>query len=94
MSLKVCPNGHTFEKTSDCPVCPTCSKKEMEKKYSEFPKISAPAMRALDSVGIETLKDLTKFTEKELLNLHGMGPKAFGILKKEMEMRGFSFRTI
>ena len=28
-SKRVCPNGHTYYKSSDCPVCPIC---ENEKK--------------------------------------------------------------
>ena len=45
-------------------------------------KISQPAHRALKSAGIETLDQLTQYTEKDLLALHGFGPKGLGILKK------------
>src|SRR5690242_15715553 len=48
---------------------------------NDLPKIGAPATRALQSTGITRLKQLTKVTEAELLQLHGMGPKAVRILR-------------
>jgi hypothetical protein len=59
---------------------------------SDFPKIGAPATRALESVGITTLKQLTDITEEELLMLHGMGQKAARILREELKAKGWSFR--
>ena len=92
MPLRTCKKGHKFEKSSDCPVCPICSKKEMITKYGdEFPKIGAPAFRALDSIGITELSQLTKHTEKELLSLHGFGPKALKLLRHALAEKGISF---
>ncbi len=59
---------------------------------SDLPKIGAPATRALESVGITTLKQLTNITEEELLMLHGMGQKAARILRDELKAKGLSFR--
>lgn len=59
---------------------------------SDFPKIGAPAQRALESVGITTLKQLTNVTEAELLMLHGMGQKAVRILREELKSKRLSFR--
>lgn len=65
----------------------------MKNKYSaEFPAIGAPAFRALDSVGIVELADLTKYSEEELLALHGFGPRALKLLREALEERGLSFR--
>lgn len=44
-------------------------------------KLGKPANWALMDAGIETLEQLTQYTEKDLLSLHGFGPKALGILK-------------
>lgn len=55
-------------------------------------KISQPAHRALKSAGIETLDQLTQYTENELLNLHGFGTKAVGILQCVLEEYGLSFK--
>jgi DNA-directed RNA polymerase alpha subunit len=92
MALKVCEIGHRFEKTSDCPVCPECSSAEMQNKFGEeFPSLGAPAFRALDNFGITSLKDLTRYTEQDLLTLHGFGPKAVRLLKEALEEKGMSF---
>ncbi len=56
-----------------------------------LPKTSAPAQRALDSIGIATLEDLTRYTERDLLALHGMGPKAVRILRDDLERHGLNF---
>ncbi len=61
-------------------------------KPSPFPKIGAPAERAFASAGIKKLSDLTKWTEKDLLSLHGMGPKALGILKSALKSGGKSLK--
>jgi len=58
---------------------------------SAFPKgIPQPALRALASIGITRLDHVTRFTEAQLLALHGMGPKALGIIKAELRARGKS----
>lgn len=93
MPETTCPNGHVFTKTSECPVCPMCSKKEMMEKFgSNFPKIGAPAMRVLDSLGISKIDQLPNYSEAELLKLHGFGPKAIVLLKKALEQKNKSFK--
>jgi len=60
---------------------------------NDLPKnIGMPATTALIGRGITQLNDLTKLTELELKNLHGVGPKATKLLIEEMKKRGFSFR--
>lgn len=58
----------------------------------ELPKISKPALRALDSINVKTLEDVTKYSEAELLALHGFGPKGIRILKEVMEEQGLKFK--
>lgn len=60
---------------------------------SAFPKIGAPATRALEAAGYSRLEQLTKISEAELGQLHGMGPKALGILRETLKEKGLSFRT-
>lgn len=57
----------------------------------DFPKISQPALRALNGAGIQRLEQLTNFSEEEIKQLHGMGPKALGILRQTLADRGLSF---
>jgi len=59
---------------------------------SDLPKIGAPATRALEAAGYTQFKQLTKATEAELAQLHGMGPKALGILREALKARGWSFK--
>lgn len=91
---KVCSRGHVFYKSSDCPVCPLCWPGRMKKLQAkgDLPKTSAPALRAMEGEGIRTLAQLAKWTEGDLLALHGMGPKAVGILKAELKKRGLGFK--
>lgn len=47
-----------------------------------------PANAALVSNGITTLDQVATMTERELLAIHGVGPKAVAILKAELEKHG------
>lgn len=53
--------------------------------------IGNPARNALANVGIQTLKQLTKFTEAEIKQLHGAGPNALGKLRLALQAKGLSF---
>lgn len=56
-----------------------------------FPKgVAAPALRALASVGVTRLDQVTRFSESQLLALHGMGPRAIGIIKATLRAQGKS----
>lgn len=88
--LMVCEQGHRFYKSGDCPVCPKC---EALKKGSGFlTGLSAPARRALEKEGINTLKMLAKHTEKELLHLHGFGKSSLPVLKIALNAVGLDFK--
>ena len=56
-------------------------------------KIASPARRALVDKKLLKLADLKKISEKELKLLHGMGPNALKILKKEMKKKKISFKS-
>lgn len=62
-------------------------------KKGDFPEnLSAPAFRALQSARIHNLSDLKKFAEKEVANLHGMGPKGIRLLKESLKKKDISFK--
>lgn len=51
-----------------------------------FPKgLAAPARRALANQGIHSLLQLTKYSEEELLELHGIGKNAIRILRAALK---------
>jgi len=58
----------------------------------DLANIGAPATRALTHEGYTTLKQLTKVSEAELAQLHGVGPRAIRILKEALKARGWSFK--
>jgi len=66
--------------------------KSRQKQESDLlPKLAAPAERALAGAGIKNLKQLTKFSEAEIKQLHGMGPNALGKLRQTLAEKGLSF---
>jgi len=90
-NLKTCNKGHKYYKSSDCPTCPICE--EEHKPQSGFLSlISAPARRAIENKGIKTLIQLSKYTEKEILELHGMGISSIPKLKAVLKTEKLSFK--
>lgn len=88
---KTCPNGHTFYKSSDCPSCPTCEK--LKEPASGFlALLSDPARNALLHHGIDTIQKLSSYTEKEILNIHGIGKASLPVFRKSLEKKGLSFK--
>ncbi|RAR41528.1 DNA-binding protein [Paenibacillus sp. MDMC362] len=60
---------------------------------SDFPvKAGKPARQALIVAGYHQLADLTQASEKELLALHGVGPKAVRILREALAEKGLAFK--
>lgn len=89
--IKTCKNGHQFTKTSDCPICPICEK--LKKPVDGFLSLlSAPARRALENFGIKSIQDLSNYSEKELLKLHGFGKSSLPIINKALIAEGLKFR--
>jgi predicted RecB family nuclease len=91
-TLKSCSLGHVFAKSSDCLVCPICEKTRTKDSsfLSFFP---GPARRALQNNGIQSLDDLSQFTEKDITLFHGLGPKSIALIKKLMLENKTSFKN-
>lgn len=89
---KSCENGHTFFKTSDCPTCPICEN-ERKPAHGFLSKLSAPARRALERENITSLETLSKWSEKELLQLHGLGPSSIPKLKNALNEIGLTLKN-
>lgn len=63
-----------------------------KKPSNDLPaKLGAPAERALAGAGIKNLKQLAKFSESEIKQLHGVGPNALGKLRQALAEKGLSF---
>lgn len=88
--LKTCINGHKFYKSSDCNTCPICEK-ERKPKDDFLSLLVAPARRALERENIKSLTDLSKYNEKEILLLHGIGKSTIPKLKEMLTNEGLTF---
>lgn len=89
-TLRTCEKGHKYHKSTDCPTCPTCEK--LKEPASGFlARLSNPARNALLHHGIDTIQKLSSHTEKEILNIHGIGKASLPIFRKSLEEQGLSF---
>jgi predicted flap endonuclease-1-like 5' DNA nuclease len=60
---------------------------------TEFPaSMGKVARRELAAHGITRFAQAAEHSERELLAIHGVGPKAVRILREELRVRGLSFR--
>lgn len=90
-TLRICEKGHKYYKSSNCNTCPICE--AGNKPQDElFSLLYAPARRALQNNSINTLEQLSTYTEKDILQLHGMGKSAIPLLKSALEKKGLSFK--
>lgn len=88
---RTCINGHHYNKSSDCPVCPVCAAED--KPTSGWQSgLSAPARRALQSIHVTTEEDLAQYRESEILALHGIGPGSIPGLVKALAAKGLRFK--
>jgi hypothetical protein len=55
--------------------------------------LAAPARRALEKKGIFSLHHLAAHSEKEILQLHGVGENAMLLLRKAMDEKGLTFKV-
>ncbi len=88
---RTCKNGHTYFKSSDCPVCPICEN-QREPEADFLAVLSAPARRAMENNDINSLVKLAKFTEAEVLAFHGIGKSVIPKLKEVLKKKGLTFK--
>lgn len=63
-----------------------------DQQDSDLPsELSQPARRALVGAGYRRLEHLTRVSEAEVGQLHGVGPKALDQLRRALDARGLSF---
>lgn len=89
---KECVNGHIFEKTSQCPVCPICEKLKNTQGFF-IANLAAPARRALENEKINSLEILTQYSEKDLLKLHGIGKSSIPLIVAQLAAQGLTLKN-
>ncbi len=66
--------------------------KRHDHQESDLPiELAQPARRALAAAGVQRLKQLTKFSEGEIKQLHGIGPNALEQLRRALDANGLAF---
>ncbi len=92
-NLKTCSKGHHFYKSSTCLTCPVCEEKR-KPQNGWLAVLAAPARRAMENKGINSLKQLSAFSENELLQFHGLGKSTISILKTELAKKGLQLKNL
>lgn len=90
---RVCPKGHVYFKSSNCPTCPRCDA-DQKPQAGFMAGLGAPAVRALQGAGLTTLKKLARRTEGQVLELHGMGPSTLPKLRAALKGVGLAFTKV
>ena len=67
------------------------STRHIPAQIGDLPPIGRPANSALLAAGITTLAQVATYRRSDLLALHGVGPKAVGILAAALAERGLAF---
>jgi len=60
----------------------------------ELPRIGAPATRAMAAHGIAHLEDCRRVSRQEVLDWHGVGPKAVRLLDEALAMHGLGWAEL
>ena len=55
-------------------------------------QLAAPARRALERERITTARTLSQWTEREIRQLHGMGPSTISKLRAALKQAGLKFK--
>lgn len=91
-TLRICDHGHRYYKSSDCPTCPVCNKEQTPHR-GFLRELSAPARNALLAEQIDTLEKLSRYSEKDVLALHGVGPSSMPVLRQHLAQAGLAFKN-
>lgn len=89
-TLRSCQFGHRYYKSSACPVCPECEKQRAVNSFLQ--QLPAPARRALENAGLDSLAKIATKKRAELLSLHGMGPSAIKKLNAILQEEGLTLK--
>lgn len=67
------------------------STRNLPAQIGDLPPIGRPANSALLAAGVTTLAQVAMYRRGDLLAMHGVGPKAVGILATALADRGLTF---
>lgn len=64
------------------------SNRDATQPPDDLPRIGRPATNALRERGVTSLDQVAAMSERELLALHGVGPRAVQLLREALAARG------
>ncbi|WP_091648679.1 hypothetical protein [Micromonospora pallida] len=67
------------------------STRDVPAQIGDLPPIGRPANSALLAAGVTTLAQVAAHSRRDLLAMHGVGPKAVSILADALAERGLAF---
>ena len=67
------------------------STRDVPAQIGDLPPIGRPANSALLNAGITSLSEVTSLGRRELLAMHGVGPRAVRLLEAAATERGLTF---
>ena len=82
------PRGFAPQSESEGAVTP----KKAQNAGDFLSQLAAPARRALEREGITTPRKLSQWTEREVRQLHGMGPSTLPKLRAALKQAGLKFK--
>jgi predicted flap endonuclease-1-like 5' DNA nuclease len=70
------------------------STRDVPAQIGDLPPIGRPANSAMLAAGITTVAQVAALTRRELLAMHGVGPKAVRILEAALTEQGLAFTDV
>jgi predicted flap endonuclease-1-like 5' DNA nuclease len=67
------------------------STRDTPAQIGDLPPLGRPANSALLQAGITTLAQVAEYSDRDLLTMHGVGPKAIRLLEAALAERGLRF---
>lgn len=67
------------------------STRDVPEQIGDLPRVGRPANSALLAAGVTTLAEVAALGRRSLLAMHGVGPRAIGILAGALEEHGIEF---
>jgi len=69
------------------------STRDVPARIGDLPAIGRPATSALLEAGVTTLDQVARMSERELLAMHGVGPRAVRLLREALAADGRDLAT-
>ncbi|WP_114558781.1 helix-hairpin-helix domain-containing protein [Desertihabitans aurantiacus] len=66
------------------------STRDVPEQVGDLPRVGRPATSALLEEGVTSLEQVARWSRRDLLALHGVGPRAVRLLEEALSERGLA----